>query len=87
MVEEDDLIKGLFWAVVILFCVLNITILSINHFVLKRIWKPFYKYLKRLNLFKIESDPDILPMKTDVSEFVQLNQSVDMLVKIPAKLF
>ncbi|HQN57900.1 MAG TPA: HAMP domain-containing sensor histidine kinase, partial [Saprospiraceae bacterium] len=87
MVEEDDLIKGLFWAVVILFCVLNITILSINHFVLKRIWKPFYKYLKRLNLFKIESDPDILPMKTDVSEFVQLNQSVDMLVKNSRKSY
>lgn len=87
MVEEDDLIKSLFWAVVILFCVLNITILSINHFVLKRIWKPFYKYLKRLNLFKIESDPDILPMKTDVSEFVQLNQSVDMLVKNSRKSY
>lgn len=87
MVEEDDLIKSLFWAVVILFCVLNITILSVNHLVLKRIWKPFYKYLKRLKSFKIESDADIPAMKTDVSEFVQLNQSVDMLIKNSQKSY
>ena len=48
MVEEDDLIKQLFFAILWLYLGLVLSIIIFNNFLLKKIWLPFYRLLKHL---------------------------------------
>ena len=45
MVEEDDLIEDLFYAIVWLYIVLLASVLIINIVLLRKVWKPFYTIL------------------------------------------
>lgn len=79
-VEEDDLVKELFYSILWLYAILLASILAVNNVLLKKIWKPFYQILERLRRFSIES-PDPLPVsQTKVTEFRMLNESVTALL-------
>ena len=69
MVEEDDLIAELFYAMLWLYIGLVASILILNNFLLKRIWKPFYQLLKQLKKFKLESPSNMTFKKTSIDEF------------------
>lgn len=60
MVEEDDQIENLFKYLVGLYLALILSILVLNNFVMKRIWKPFYSLIERLKTFRIEKDDQLL---------------------------
>ena len=81
MVEEDDLIKELFFSLIWLYLGLVLTILLLNNFLHKKIWRPFYKLLRRLEKFNIEKDTEIKFEPTKVEEFQLLNERIDKLLK------
>jgi len=80
MVEEDDLIEDLLYALVWLYLILLASILLINNVLLKKIWKPFYQILERLKNFTIDSPQEAAIPQTKVSEFKMLNESVTTLL-------
>ncbi|WP_405384782.1 sensor histidine kinase [Maribacter sp. LLG6340-A2] len=81
MVEEDDQIQNLFIYLVGLYLALILSILVLNNFVMKRIWKPFYKLIGRLKTFRIEKDDPITSEPTTIDEFNLLNLSVERLTE------
>ena len=81
MVEEDDLISELFYALLWLYGGLLISILLVNNFLLKRIWKPFYHLLNQLKNFRLEKGFNITMEKTNIDEFRLLQQTVQQLLQ------
>lgn len=81
MVEEDDLIEDLLYSILWLYIILLASILIINNFLLKRIWKPFYKILDRLKNFTVESPERVSVPETSVKEFNMLNEQVSALLE------
>jgi len=80
MVEEDDLIEDLFYSLIWLYVAMIVSILVVNNFLLKKVWKPFYNLLDRLKNFRLGKDRSIEPVKTNVKEFRVLNDSVTALI-------
>jgi len=81
MVEEDDLIKQLFYSILWLYIGLVVSIILFNNFLLKKIWYPFYQLLKELKKFRLDKPEPISPVKTGVDEFRLLNETVQKLLK------
>ncbi len=81
MVEEDDLIKQLFYSILWLYIGLVVTIILFNNFLLKKIWKPFYDLLKQMKKFRLDkADPLSMP-ETNIDEFRLLNDTAQRLLK------
>ena len=81
MVEEDDLITELFYALLWLYAGLLISILLVNNLLLKRIWKPFYHLLKQVQHFRLEKGFNITHQNTKIDEFRLLQQSVEKMLQ------
>lgn len=81
MVEEDDLIKQLFYSILWLYLGLVTTIILFNNFLLKKIWHPFYHLLKQLKKFRLDKPAPITTRKTGVDEFRLLNETVQKLLQ------
>lgn len=81
MVEEDDLIEDLFYAIVWLYLILIASILIVNNVLLKRVWKPFYEILERLKKFRLGSEHEFPDTKMNVDEFNDLNDTVQDLLQ------
>ena len=81
MVEEDDLIKALFYSILWLYIGLVLSILIFNNFLLKKIWQPFYQLLKQLKSFNLDKPAPIHVEKTKVVEFRLLNETVQKLLQ------
>ena len=80
MVEEDDLIKELFFSLLWLYAGLIFSILLLNNFIHKKIWKPFYNLLGRLSSFNIEKDEKVSLESTKIEEFSLLNKRIEHLL-------
>ena len=70
--ESDNLTAGILLPVLVLFIVLLIGFFLINVWISKRLWKPFYKTLQRLEHYKIE-ETSIKFDSTTIKEFSELN--------------
>ncbi|RNI25721.1 sensor histidine kinase [Rufibacter latericius] len=81
MVEEDDLIEDLLYSLLWLYLGLVCSILVVNNLLLKRIWRPFYHILQRLQRFKLEDAQPVPVQKTNIEEFQLLNQTVEKLLQ------
>ncbi|HYF70669.1 MAG TPA: HAMP domain-containing sensor histidine kinase [Ohtaekwangia sp.] len=81
MVEEDDLMEDLLYAIWWLYILLLVSILVINNVLLKKIWKPFYHILERLRGFDVERQESTKDIETKVAEFNVLNESVTALLE------
>lgn len=81
MVEEDDLMEDLLYAILWLYIALLVSILVINNVLLKKIWKPFYQILERLSGFDVERPGSKTDIETKVAEFNVLNESVTALLE------
>jgi len=80
MVEEDDLIADLFYSILWLYLGLVASILILNNWILKKLWKPFYDLLHKLKNFNIEKHESIEFEKTNIEEFQLLNTQIDKLL-------
>jgi signal transduction histidine kinase len=81
MVEEDDLVATLLRALLWLYLGLLTSILLLNNFLLKRIWRPFYYLVKGLKNFTLEKATTVDVKKTNISEFALLNETIQKLLK------
>lgn len=81
MVEEDDLVTSLFYSLLWLYLGLLGTILFLNNFVLRKIWRPFYRLLQRIQHFQLEQPGRIVLENTRIDEFRLLNRSVEKLLQ------
>ncbi|WP_138478568.1 sensor histidine kinase [Dyadobacter bucti] len=81
MVEEDDLIEDLFFALIWLYIALLASILIVNNFLLKKVWKPFYKLVDQLKNFRLGKHQSFQAEDTNVKEFKVLSESVTSLVQ------
>lgn len=87
MIEKDDLINNLLWSVLILFFILLISLTMINSVVLKAVWRPFYDLLDKLKMYRIENEMNPPEIKTNITEFQQLNHSIAALINNSKKTF
>ena len=87
MVEEDDLMEDLFYAIIWLYIVLLASVLIINNVLLRRVWKPFYTILDKLKNFRLGSNENFSAEKTNVSEFNILNETVSSLLQRNIAIF
>ncbi len=76
MVEEDDLIMELTYALLWLYFGLILTILVLNNFLLRNIWKPFYRVIVQLQDFKLNNVQRLKPFTTNVDEFNVMQDAV-----------
>ncbi|KKO91207.1 MULTISPECIES: sensor histidine kinase [Sphingobacterium] len=81
MIEESDLIKNLFYSVVILFILLVISIVSINKVVIQRLWGPLYTFLDQLTRFRLGKTKEKPAMDTQIQEFKDLELAVSTLIR------
>jgi signal transduction histidine kinase len=81
MVEEDDLIEDLFYSLIWLYIAMLASILIVNKFLLRKVWKPFYDMVDQLKHFRLGKDNSIQPVATQVKEFRVLNDSIVALAK------
>ncbi|MDF2849946.1 MAG: two-component sensor histidine kinase [Sphingobacterium multivorum] len=81
MIEESDLIKNLFYSVVILFILLVISIVSINKVVIQRLWGPLYTFLDQLTRFRLGKTKEKPAMDTQIQEFKDLELAVATLIR------
>jgi len=81
MVEEDDLIEDLLFALLWLYIGLIISITVLNNVILKKVWNPFYQLINELKNFDIEENDTIKIRKTSIDEFKLLNNQVQQLLE------
>jgi signal transduction histidine kinase len=81
MVEEDDLVRELFYSVLWLYIGLVITLLLFNSFLIRRIWKPFYKLLKQLKNFSLDKPIPPVLTSTKVDEFKLLYETTSKMLR------
>ncbi|MBP3942748.1 HAMP domain-containing histidine kinase [Sphingobacteriaceae bacterium WQ 2009] len=80
MVEEDDLIRSLTYAVILLFVVVVISMFFITKLIVQKIWDPFYKLQQELGKFKLGHTRDFKAPYTSVKEFDSLNKAIENLL-------
>ncbi len=80
-VEEDDFRENLFIALVILYVFLVISIVFINHIVLRKVWKPFYKTLSNLDKYELGKAQNLNDISTDVREFQLLDRQINKMIE------
>lgn len=80
-IEESDLIKNLFYSVVILFILLVVSIVSLNKVVIERLWSPLYRFLDQLTKFRLGKSDDKPAMDTNIQEFKDLQLAVSTLIR------
>lgn len=81
MEEARTFIYGLVGANTLLFGLLVVLIIFINSYTSKKIWKPFYNTLEKLQKFNI-SDPELIRLTpTNIYEFDLLNTELDLIFK------
>ena len=81
MVEEDDLVKELFFSLLWLYCGLILSIVLLNSLLHRKIWKPFYKLLSQLGNFSLEKDTPVRTVPTRIVEFQLLNTQIEKLLR------
>ncbi|WP_286863014.1 MULTISPECIES: histidine kinase dimerization/phospho-acceptor domain-containing protein [Sphingobacterium] len=81
MIEESDLIKNLFYSVLILFVLLVVSIVSINKVVIERLWSPLYHFLDQLTKFRLGKSDGKPAMDTEIMEFKDLQFAVTTLIQ------
>lgn len=81
MVEREDLINQLFKTTIWLYMVLIVSILFINNFVLRRVWRPFYHFLGQLKNFRLGRSDSFPTVKTKTREFIDLQDATHTLLR------
>lgn len=87
MVEKDDLLERFLRTLVFLYILLIVSIILINNFTLKGLWRPFYQFLEQLKSYRLTQEKSFPQVKTDTTEFKDLQESIYTLLDINKQLF
>lgn len=86
-VEEDDFLIDLAISLCVLYVVIILSILIINHFVLSRAWKPFRLTLYNLSRYRFGDTAGFDILSTNVREFDALNQQIKHMIDRNEEVF
>ncbi|WP_156308002.1 sensor histidine kinase [Sphingobacterium endophyticum] len=86
-VEEDDYLINLAIALVVLYLVIVLSILTINYFGMSRGWKPFQLILQNLSNYRFGHTKSFEPIPTKVKEFQELNQQINKMINSNEAVF
>jgi len=78
-IENKDLLFAVGSTIFTVFAVLVIALFLINNRLSRKLWKPFYTNINRLKLFSFDENSKLELVKSDIDEFYQLNQSLEVL--------
>ena len=78
-VETEDLIKIIFLITIVVILLLLALLFFINRFILSHLWQPFYEILAKLNLFDITGFKETRAFRTNINEFNDLDQAVEVM--------
>ncbi|HSV09145.1 MAG TPA: hypothetical protein VLI68_00150, partial [Hanamia sp.] len=71
--ETEDIIQLIFIITFSVIIFLLLVLFIVNRFLLAKIWKPFNHLLEQLKQFNLSSKNEIIPDKTNIKEFRELN--------------
>ena len=86
-VERDDLIKNILYLLLALWLCLGLAMTIIIKKVVTKSNKPFYELLKKLNNFRLDNTKMIELPSSNISEYIELNESVKNLLEENIKAF
>jgi signal transduction histidine kinase len=81
LIDNEDLIQSIVIVMIILLILIVGGFLIINRVISKKIWKPFYNTVNKLNDYQLEKNEMPEFEKTVVDEFSDLNKSISTLIK------
>ncbi|TDG36156.1 HAMP domain-containing histidine kinase [Pedobacter changchengzhani] len=79
--ESEDLVRIILLITLATTLVLLASLLLINRFFFKRIWKPFYTILEQIKSFEVSKTQKIEIEPTRIDEFIELNTSVNAMAE------
>ena len=82
--EEEDLVEGIFSSFTVILVFLILAFFIVSWLIAKNLWRPFYTTLSQLNDYDIKQHYTYQFDKSTISEFNQLNQSLN---KMTDKLY
>ncbi len=86
-VEEDDFLINLAISLLVLYVVIVLSILIINHYMLGRAWQPFKQILKNLSKYRFGKANSFEAVSSPVSEFNDLNNHISHMIQQNEKVF
>lgn len=81
LIESEDMIKGIALLFIVILSTLLIGLYFITKRLSKRLWKPFYSTLEKIEQFELDKNPKTYFLDSDIEEFSRLNQSVKKLLE------
>lgn len=81
LVESRELIQIILFTVIALFLVLLLFVVFMNRKLLQKLWRPFYATLDQVGKYRLELPQKIQFPVTKISEFRELNETIDRLIK------
>lgn len=80
MIEDHDLILMQINQYGLLFLILLISLLLVQRFISRKLWRPFYETLEKIKSFNLDKGNVPVFEKTNIREFRQLNNSMEELI-------
>lgn len=74
--EKEDMVRTIFWSILILYFILLCCILLVTHYVFRKSFKPFYGLLNWLKKVHPGKKVENYEIKSNVDEFITLNQAL-----------
>ena len=87
LVDNDELMMALGIVQVVLGLLLTTGLLLINRSLSQKLWKPFYNTLSQLKAYELDKSESIIPEKTNIIEFDDLNKTISHLTDRNRKVF
>ena len=81
LLESEDLQAAIFFFMVILFVLLLLVLFFLNRWLSDKAWKPFFNSLSLLKAWKISDNRQIKFDQTGISEFDQLNRTLEEMMQ------
>ena len=79
--ESDETFVAVAVVTLLFFILLILGFILLNRRIATKTWKPFYHTLRSLQSFELSRDSVLNLSSTDIQEFQELNQSLELLVK------
>ncbi|MBI5217986.1 MAG: HAMP domain-containing histidine kinase [Bacteroidia bacterium] len=76
MMESEDLISGITMSLWIILIILLVSLITVNYYISKKIWRPFYSSLQKLEQFDLSANKPLELDKTNISEFKKLYEAI-----------
>jgi signal transduction histidine kinase len=87
LVDNDELVMALGVVQAALIVFLAAGLLLLNRSLSRKLWKPFYNTLNQLKAYELDKSESIIPEKTNIIEFDDLNKTVSHLTDRNRKIF